>query len=160
MNNPLVFVIFFSCCLLQQLRAQKGINFIGLDVGIQALEAEVTNSERIRADVSASIDGSNNLRLRSNAISTYGGLRIESFLSSNKFSFSTGLYYAQRRSEIVQRAPLFSVAPDYFFYSFREDGVNTDFVTLEEMVQTTDYLTIPLRVRYSPLDCFSFPEPR
>jgi hypothetical protein len=139
------------CFALHSVVAQKGVRFVGIEAGVQVLEAKIVNSERIRANISGVAAESRSNQLRSSSTTSYAGLRFESFLLNEKFSFSTGLQFAQTRSAIAQRVSVFDwYEPDFFFYRFREDGLNTEYVSLEEMVQTTDYLAVPVRVRFFP----------
>src|SRR5690606_8015945 len=79
--------------------------------------------------------------------SGYGGISLE-FASKNGWVvYASGLKYSRVRGKLSMD-DLYWFSTPYFFFRLRESGLVTEYVTLRKVIQHTDFLGIPLEVRW------------
>jgi hypothetical protein len=71
----------------------------------------------------------------------YFGVKPEYILKNSNFGISTGIRYSRMHSSIEG-------ASQYFYMLYRENGTNTEYLRARKIDQTSQYIGIPLEVRY------------
>jgi hypothetical protein len=105
--------------------------------------------ERIRAEISSYSAGVSNNNLTSLMNEQFIGIKSEYFSLNDKIGFSGGLRYTRTNSSIGKNNYWLN-GNDYFYLLYREEGVTTEYLKIKEISQNTDYIGIPVEVRYFP----------
>jgi hypothetical protein len=145
------FLLPFFCLLSASVCAQH-IEFIEANTGFLIFSAAVPNYKNIRANVPNFGNSQNSpLSLRGTYDDQFGSIKL-GFVSNrlSKWTFSTGLKYSRMSSQIRSKTFALIDANEYFFYKFRESGSITEYLTIANIRQKTDYLGIPLEARFYP----------
>jgi hypothetical protein len=126
----------------------KGI-LIGAHFGVHYLYGGISNASRIRGDISTSVSERTSVNLASNYSGYFGGISFEKFIRHDRLSLSGGLRFSRMTGRIGKDRWMVFEAP-FFFYLLKEEGTRTDYVSLREMFQDTDLVSVPLELRYFP----------
>jgi hypothetical protein len=123
--------------------------FIGIEAGISTSSGEIENMDYMRSEVSRYYDGYPGIDLGNFVSRRFIGIKAEKFTTSNKFGFLTGIRLTRMSSTIGQND--FSTSDgNYFYFLFQEDGLNTEYLRVSEINQISNYVGIPLEVRFFP----------
>jgi hypothetical protein len=150
MKSKFIFLLSFlffylGCALAQESRIKK----IGVETGITFSSSELSDLDFIRGEIPNYYAGysSNTLISLSNKI--YVGIKSEIFSLNGKFGFAGGIRFS-RFNNSVGKNDYWASNTNYFYWLYREDGLNTEYLKVKEINQVNDYLGIPLEVRFSP----------
>ncbi|MEA4937820.1 MAG: hypothetical protein VB102_14470 [Paludibacter sp.] len=144
-------ISFFS---LQAQNPKK--NFaISFSYGTKGLISELNENWPIRQDVGYYYNYENNARVNIMARLNYFGISPEFFFLDKKLSVSPGLRFTNLYSDFVK--------PDYdnsgyFYLRVKNEGYNTYYARVRAIKENTNYLGVPLEVKYIPFqfDFISF----
>lgn len=126
--------------------SQDRIKLIGIETGINLIECQSKENDRIRSSYS-DYYGSEYFSGGMNAFMSrvYGGIKAEVRASNNVFGFATGVRYSVVSSSVSSTS-----SPAYFYYMFRQSETTTEFLRIKEITQKTSYVSVPLEVRVFP----------
>jgi hypothetical protein len=74
---------------------------------------------------------------------TYFGVKPEYFIFNNRVGIASGVRFTIASSELVSDR-------DNFFWKIKEDGLNTDYIRIDDIKQKSYLLGVPLEVRIFP----------
>lgn len=149
-NNSVVLFVFLLCCVLEPSLAQKTyLKFLGVETGKIWYENEMLKMDYIRGDVPFYYTGRKSTSYANSSIFlVYAGIKPEFIFFKNKLGITAGLNYTRMKSSIM-KGENGSNSNDYFFYFlYRQNGVNTEYLKIKEINQKSDYLGIPIEIRY------------
>lgn len=147
--NTLLFLlcIFTGIASAQEAR-QK---FIGVEAGITFIESEMPDMDYIRGEIATYPGGYTKSSLTGISYKSYFGLKPGYFTLSNKLGIQTGIRFSRINNSVGKNSYLANTT-DYFYCLFREDGVNTEYLKVNQIIQKSDYLGIPLEISYFPFN--------
>ncbi len=140
-----IFLVSFSFKGLAQEARQK---YIVPEYGIDILDNELLFKDNIRGDVP------NYYKLEEPADNLqhlfykyYAGLKCEIFSGNQKFGFSSGIRYTRMHALLGKDAYSGSSA-NFFYLLYAQTGVTTEYLRIKQIEQKSNYLGIPLEMRY------------
>jgi hypothetical protein len=144
-------LFFYTGILFSQ---EKRLKYIGIEAGTTFHMNEMSNMEYIRGDIPSYGNGYSTSSITSLCQELFFGLKAEILSMNDRFGLSAGIRYSRINSSVGK--PDYWTGNSYYFYwLYRQDGVNTDYLRVREIKQTSDYLGIPLEIRY-----YTAPRPR
>lgn len=123
--------------------------FIGAEAGSVFIESEMINMDYIRGDMPSYSGGYSSKSLTSFTYKNYVGIKPEFFSLNNKFGIMAGLRFSSSTNS-VGKSNYWVGNTDYFYFLYRQDGVNTEYLKVKEINQTCDYLGIPVEISIFP----------
>jgi hypothetical protein len=75
------------------------------------------------------------------------GIKSEIFSLSDRFGLSGGIRFSSLNNSAGKEA-YWTSGTHYFYWLFRQDGVNTEYLKVNEINQKSDYIGIPVELRY------------
>jgi hypothetical protein len=123
--------------------------FLFLETGIDGIGCGAPDKDYIR-----SVGGQSSYdyyadQIKSSMMLEYLGIKFEYRIINNLVGLSGGLRYT-RMITSIGRTSYLSSAPDFFYVSFNQDGMNIEYAKVRELNQKADYLGIPLELRIYP----------
>jgi hypothetical protein len=145
------YLIFLLLCFnLAHGQAQKtNLKFLGVEGGITLVQHEANNMDLIRQDVipyyyqtytSAGVITS--MRL------VPFGIKTEFLVLKKKLGISAGIRYTSMKSSILKDEG--GTGKEYFYFRYGQDTLNTEYFRINEINQKSDWIGIPLEIRYFP----------
>jgi len=120
--------------------------FLGFEAGMNLIACKMTNMDYIRGNV-PSYTGYSTNRISSMMYNEFIGIKPEVFLLNNRFGLSGGLRFMHINSSIGNNT--YSSNSTYYFYMlYRCDGINTEYLKVNGISQKSDYIGIPIEIRY------------
>jgi len=129
----------------------QSLSAVSLQTGVHAFMAEPADVKNIRANLGYSFGDERNAHIGSVLTSTYGGVSIEVSSDNDRFVYSSGVRYSRMTGTLSMKDLILFNTP-YFFFRFRESGLITEYVSLRKIAQKTDFIGIPVEVRWFPFD--------
>jgi hypothetical protein len=148
-KNLGVLFVFLLCCGLEPSIAQKNnIKFLGIEGGASWFQNEILNKDYLRGDVPSYYSaGTTASYANCKMYINYAGINSEFFLFKNKLGIMAGLNYSRLTSSINKNG-YESNSNNFFYFLYRQDGVNTEYLKINEIYQKSDYVGIPIELRY------------
>ena len=140
--------VYLLCCFLflsQAVAAQQKALSIGLETGGALFLCPTVDKPYIRKDMVYSASGDYNPSITSHYNMAFGGMKLELKSSNEKWKFGSGLRFIQTSSDISK-----ANEPDYFYFLYRQDASTIDYLKVKRLSQTTNYLGVPLDVKFFP----------
>lgn len=123
--------------------------FIGLEGGITSIQSEMPDVDFIRGEIPLYSSGYSINSLTSLTHRSFMGIKTEVITANNKFGISGGLRYSRMTSSIGKDT-YWGSGTDFFYWLYDQNGVNTEYMKVKEVVHTYDYVGIPLEIRFFP----------
>lgn len=136
---------FIGVSFAQEIR-QK---YIGFETGMTLIGNEITKMDNIRGDVSGYSGGYSINNLTSLSYRSFIGVKPEIFSLNDKIGFMAGLRLS-RITNSVGKNNYWSNSTNYFYWLYSQSGTNTEYLKVREINQKSDYIGIPIEVRYFP----------
>jgi hypothetical protein len=143
---PIVIICLYANVAKSQEARQK---FIGIETGMNFIGGKMSDMDHVRGDVPSYSSANPANNLTSLMYSSFVGIKPEYFSLNNKFGFGAGLRYSHMIST-VGRNDYWSDNTNYFYWLYRQEGINTEYLKIKEINQKSDYIGIPVEVRYFP----------
>lgn len=150
--KKLRFLFYFLAAIsLLNLQAQNPKkNFaISFNYGTKGLVSELNENWPIRQDVGYYYNYGNNASVNIMARLNYFGISPEFFFLDKKLSVSPGLRFTNLYSDVVK--PKYDNS-EYFYLRVKSEGYNTDYARVRAIKENTNYLGVPLEIKYIPFD--------
>lgn len=145
-----IFLTYFLCIHLSITFSQEfKLQNIGFDWGLIFLDNKIYDPGHIRGDVSASDEDHASTSILSFSFRYSTGIKTEFYFLNNMFGFSPGIRYS-RTYDIAGKWGLFTEGQNFFYWLYREEGVNTEYMRVKRIYQRSDYLGIPVEIRFFP----------
>ena len=152
MFKTLKFITIFLCFSLwgigiygQEKAEKKRKKFIGFESGFEFMTSDVPDYTFIRGDIDYFGSGSATDYLDCLNREWYVGLKTEIRTKNDKFGLLTGFRYTRSNSYLSKSAD-----SDYFYLLNTQDAQATEFLRIKLIDQYSDYIGIPVEIRYMP----------
>ncbi|GHT62405.1 hypothetical protein AGMMS50239_15630 [Bacteroidia bacterium] len=117
---------------------------IGFEFGVGSFFGGTVTPEQVRTSKSKYDDFYCGFPgLGQEAETVYGGIKYEYIFCDNRLGFATGLRFSKISGKM---SPNWNKS--YFLWLFRQEGLNTDYLSIQNMTQKNYYLGVPLELRY------------
>ena len=123
------------------------LRYIGVESGMNFIESEMPDMNLIRGDIPNYSMGFSSSSLTSLSYSWFAGVKSEIFSLNDRFGLQGGIRFSQL-SNTIGKNEYWGSSTNYFYWLFRQDGTETEFLKIKEIGQKTNYLGIPVELRY------------
>jgi hypothetical protein len=103
----------------------------------------------VRGDIPSYPVGYSTTSLTSLTDKSFLGVKFEIFSLNDRFGLFGGLRYSRMNSSIGKNS-YWGSSTNYFYWLYREEGVNTEYLKVKEIDQKSDYIGIPIEIRFFP----------
>jgi hypothetical protein len=145
--------LLFLLCLYTGIASAQETQqkFIGAEAGIVFIESEMPNLDYIRGEIASYPGGYTNSSLTGLSDKSYFGIKPGYFTLNNKLGIQAGIRFSRINNSVGKNSYLTNTS-DYFYFLYREDGVNTEYLKVNQIIQKSDYLGIPVEISYFPFN--------
>jgi hypothetical protein len=122
--------------------------FFGIETGMTFMSCKMKNMDYVRAEMpSYPMDYYSDNSVSSMMYNSFVGLKPEFFVKNDKFGIAAGLRYTRTNASIF-KDQYAGTSNNFFYLLYRQDGINTEYLKVKEIVQASDCIGIPLEIRY------------
>jgi hypothetical protein len=149
MKNKLKFLLIGLCFYTWTVSAQEAKQmFLGVEAGMTFMSCKMKNVNYVRAEMPVyPMDYYSSSSVYSMMYNSFVGLKPEFFLKNDKFGIAAGLRYTRTNASIGKdQYP--ATSTNFFYLLYRQDGINTEYLKVKEIIQASDCIGIPLEIRY------------
>lgn len=149
MKIKLKSLMVFLCLYASFSTAQEARQmFFGVEAGMTFMSCEMKNVNFVRAEMPVyPMDYYSASSIYSMMYNSFVGLKPEFFLKNDKFGYAAGLRYTRTNASIGKdQYP--ATSTNFFYLLYRQDGINTEYLKVKEIIQASDCIGIPLEIRY------------
>ena len=148
MKIKIVFLIFFlSYYTGFSLAQETRLKYIGIEGGMTSIESEISEMDYLRGSMPSYYMGYSNNSITSLSYKSFTGIKFEIFSLSDRFGLLGGIRFSCMNSSIG-KSNYWTDNTNYFYWLYRQDGINTEYLTVKEVNQKSDYIGIPIEIRY------------
>ena len=146
-----ILLIYFLCFYMAFSLAQvPRLKYLGVETGMNFIESEMSNmDDYIRGDVPSYSLGYSSSSLTTLTSRSFAGIKYEIFSLNDQISLSGGLRYSRINSSVGKKR-YWGSSTNYFYWLYLQDGVNTEYLKVKEIDQKSDYIGIPVEIRFFP----------
>jgi hypothetical protein len=123
------------------------LKYMGVESGMNFIESKMTDIGLIRGDIPNYYIGFSATSLTTLSYAWYAGVKSEVFSLNDRFGLSAGIRFS-RLNNTIGKEEYWRSNTNYFYWLFQQDGTETEFLKIREIGQKTDYLGIPLELRF------------
>jgi hypothetical protein len=123
------------------------LKYLGVESGMNFIESELPDMSSIRGDIPNYSYGYSSSSLTTLSSIWFAGVKSEIFSLNDRFGLLGGLRFSQLINSIGKDKYMGS-STNYFYWLFRQEGTETEFLKIKEIRQKTEYLGIPVEVKY------------
>jgi hypothetical protein len=123
------------------------LKYIGVESGMTFIESELPDMNLIRGDIPNYSMGYSSSSLTSLTYIWYAGVKSEIFSLNDRFGLQGGIRFSQIINTIG-KDEYWGSSTNYFYWLFRQEGTETEFLKIKEILQKTDYLGLPVEIRF------------
>jgi hypothetical protein len=123
--------------------SQIGQKYVGIEFGIDGLGAEPYALPYLRADLQPVSFQGLSAQVQSSAYQMFCGAKAEIKSTNGRFGFLSGLQIKSLHTALSKIA-----SPQYFYFQFSENESSTEYYRVKSLQQVSNYITMPLHVRY------------
>lgn len=149
MKIKLKSLVVFLCLYTGFSTAQEARQmFLGIETGMTFMSCEMNNLDYVRAEMPVyPMDYYSTSSISSLLYNSFLGFKPEFFLKNDRFGIASGLRYT-RTNASIWRNQNSEAGASFFYLLYRQDGLNTEYLKVKEIVQKSDCIGIPLEIRY------------
>ena len=137
---------FFSLTLAYTQGCKQ--KYLGIEAGIDFLTGDLPIKDFIRGDVPSYYNtGEATKNLSILFFKDYFGIKTEIMNLSDKLGLSGGLRFINMNASIGKNR-YGTATSDFFYLLYNQSGNNTDYLKIKDITQTSNYLGIPVELRY------------
>ncbi len=141
----LAFILIIPYC--NSFSQNTRLRYVGMESGMKFIESEISDMDLIRGDIPSYTLGFSTSSLTSLSWAWYAGVKSEIFSLNDRFGLQGGIRFSQYNST-VGKDEYWGSTINYFYWLYRQEGTETEFLKIREIIQKTDYLGIPLEIRF------------
>lgn len=123
--------------------------FIGVESGIDFLSSTIPDYDFIRGDITYYGAEVSESHLSGFFQKWYTGVNFEIRSNNEKFGLLGGLRYISTNSSLGKNS-YWESSSDYFLLLLEQDGTSTQFLRVNEINNTVNYVGIPIEIRFFP----------
>lgn len=159
MKNKFISLSVFLCILAGYATGQdEKRTFLYIGTGIDFIGCEPPEKDYIRGDIDPNPYDNVTFgpdyvtdEIRSLLHADFLCVKFEYRVLNRKLGIAGGLRYTRVVSSIG-RPSYFSDSPEYFYLQYAQDGTNTEYAKVREIIQRSGYAGIPLEFRIYPYE--------
>lgn len=121
--------------------------YIGIETGMEFQSCKIPEYDFIRADIPDYGYGNASNNLAGYYDEMYAGLKTEIRSKSEHFGLLIGLRYTKVSSSLGKHNT-WENSSDFFYLLNKQEGLNTEYLKVKEINQSSAYLGIPVELRY------------
>jgi hypothetical protein len=140
---------FFCFCMVISSAQETRQKFLGIEAGMNLIAGEMTNMDYVRGEIPFYSEGSSTNNLTSLMYTSFFGIKSEAYSLNNKFGLLAGVRYTRVVSSVGKNS-YWSNSTNYFYLLYLQEGTNTEYLKVKEIKQSSNYLGIPVEIRFSP----------
>ncbi len=134
--------------------ANKWTNLLHLEAGIMNPDGKIKDNIAVRQNISSYyVDQVSDGNITSDTYGVLMGLRWEFFNRDLNAGISAGLRYTQFRTELTGYS---SSRANFFYLRYSMLNTDTKFARVKKITEVNNFISIPLEVRYIPIDFSNF----
>lgn len=145
-NFLIILLCFYAGASTSQ---ETGKKFFGIEAGMTLISCEMPDMTYIRGDMLSYPSDFALSSITSLMYNSFAGIKSEFFSANDKFGFAGGVRYTLTVGSIGKRN-YWANNTNYFYLLFRQDGINTEYLKVKDIIQSSDCIGIPLEVRFFP----------
>jgi hypothetical protein len=143
------FLICLFTCFIQGQDVR--LKFLIVESGFDFISCLEPGKDWIRADINPYSYGYAADQIRSLLYNGYFGVKYEYRFLKNKFGVTSGIRYTRMKSSIGK--PTYWTSTSEFYYvRYFSDGTTTEYAKVTDINQKSDYIGIPVELRFYPFD--------
>jgi hypothetical protein len=123
------------------------LKYIGIDVGTTFIESEISEMDYIRSSTPSYMMMYSANSITSSSYKNSLGVKFEILSLNDRFGLLGGIRFSHINSSIG-KTDYWTNNTDYFYWLYRQDGINTEYLRINEINQNSDYIGVPIEVRY------------
>jgi hypothetical protein len=143
----IVFATFLYYTMGFSLAQPNRLKYFGIEGGMRFMESEISNMNYIRGNMPSYYQGYSTNSLTSFSYSSFAGIKYEIFSLSDRLGLQAGIRFSSMKSSIGRNS-YWTDNINYFYWLYQQDGINTDYLRVKEINQKSDYIGIPIEIRY------------
>lgn len=143
----LFLVLFLSYFTGFSLAQETRLKNIGIEAGSTFIEGEISDMDHIRGSMPSYYMGYSTNSITSSSYKNFIGVKSEIFSLNDRFGLLGGIRFSQINSSIGKK-DYWTNNTDYFYYLYSQDEINTEYLKVNEINQKSDYIGIPIEIRY------------
>lgn len=147
MKISAVFLFAFCFCTSISSAQETRKSYLGIETGLTFIAGEMPEMDFVRAEIPSYTGGTSDNNLTSIMSERFIGIKNEYFSLNGRLGVSGGLRVTWTNSSIGKNGYALN-SQDFFYMLYREDGINTEYLKVKEINQTTDYIGLPVEARY------------
>jgi hypothetical protein len=141
----LLFLLIY--CYSSSFAQEKRLKYFGIEGGATFIESEISNMDNIRGSMPSYYMGYSSNSITSLSYKSFIGVKAEIFSLNDRFGLLGGIRLSRLNASIGKN-DYFTGNTNYFYWLYREDGVNTEYLKVKEVYQKSDYIGIPIEIRF------------
>ncbi len=149
--KSIILIIFLYFQINTVWGQQERAKFWGVEAGMNFIICNPPEKDFIRGDISSYGAGKVTDNLEGLLNTGYLGAKTELRSLNNKFGLLGGIRYTRIISSIGKNT-YWSETPNFFYLLYRQDGITTEYFKVRELNQTSDYLGVPIELRFFPFN--------
>ena len=149
MRIILIISLFFCFQSVFLFAQENRLKHVGVETGMTFMEGEMLQVDNIRAEISSysSDYGTNNIANFS--YKSFAGVKYEILSLNDRFGLLVGLRYSHIINT-VSKEEHWNSNTNYFYWLHSQDGINTEYFRVKKINKASDYISVPVEVRYFP----------
>jgi hypothetical protein len=158
MKNKLILIVINCAFLLNVSGQDEKKKFLYIDAGVSFIGCEAPEKDYIRDDVnpyyyycyyqSNFFDNTTN-QINAMAYINYFSIKGEYKVLNNIIGLTSGIRYMHMESSIG-KVSYWESSSEFFYLLYKEDGINSEYARVNEIVQNSHYLGIPVEFKIYP----------
>ena len=142
-----ILVFFLSYYMGFSLAQETRLKYIGIEGGMTFIESEISDMDYLRGSMPSYYMGYSTNSITSSSYKSFIGIKSEIFSLSDRFGLLGGIRFSSMNSSIGKN-DYWTNNTNYFYWLYRQDGINTEYLRIKEINQKSDYIGIPIEIRY------------
>lgn len=142
-----LFAFLLMNCFTLSFSQEGRLKYFGIEGGTTFIESDISNKDYLRGDMSSYYMTYSAKSISSWSYKSFVGVKLEMLSLNDRFGLFGGIRFSHINSSIGKRDYITDNS-DYFYWRFREDGVNTEYLKINEINQKSNYVGIPIELRF------------
>ncbi|HLO59877.1 MAG TPA: hypothetical protein VK179_14110 [Bacteroidales bacterium] len=126
---------------------QTRLKYLGIETGLTFIESEISDIDYIRGEMPTYYMGYTTDAITSWSYKDFVGIKYEILSLNDRFGLLGGIRFSFMNSSIGKNR-YFYHNTNYFYWLYRQDGINTEFLKVKEINQKSSYIGIPVEIKY------------
>jgi hypothetical protein len=147
MRIKILFLFSFIIYSNNSWSQEKRLKYIGVESGITFISSVMANKDNVRGDIPNYYDLYSSSSLTNLCSKSFVGVKSEIYALNDRFGLSLGLRYSYVYCSIGKKS-YWQSNTNYFYWLNSTDGLDTEYLKVKEIEQNTNYLGVPVEIRF------------